>query len=58
MKGKTEWNARTIEARAERLSGEVLRLFTVEQPTTKLISPTRATSCTLFLTRTMQLIRL
>ena len=27
VKGKTEWNARTIEARAERLSGEVLRLF-------------------------------
>ena len=36
VKGKTEWNARTIEARAERLSGEVLRLFTVEQPTTKI----------------------
>lgn len=36
VKGKTEWNARTIEARAERLSGGVLRLFTVEQPTTKI----------------------
>ena len=36
VKGKTEWNERTIEARAERLSGEVLRLFTVEQPTTKI----------------------
>ena len=36
VRGKTEWNERTIEARAERLSGEVLRLFTVEQPTTKI----------------------
>lgn len=36
VRGKTEWNERTIETRAERLSGEVLRLFTVEQPTTKI----------------------
>lgn len=36
VRGKTDWNAQTIEARAERLSQEILRLFEVEQPATKI----------------------
>lgn len=36
VKDQTEWNAQTIEARAERLSQEILRLFAVEQPKTKI----------------------
>ena len=36
VKDKTEWNEQSIEARAERLSKEILRLFTVEQPATKI----------------------
>ena len=30
--GKTDWNARTIEKRAERLTGVILKLFPIEQP--------------------------
>lgn len=29
---KTDWNARTIEKRAERLTGVILKLFPIEQP--------------------------
>ena len=36
VKDKTEWNARTIEARSERLSKAVLKLFPIELPTTKI----------------------
>ena len=36
VKDKTEWNEQSIEARAERLSKEILRLFAVEQPATKI----------------------
>lgn len=36
VKDKTEWNEQSIEARAERLSKEILRLFAVEQPVTKI----------------------
>lgn len=35
VKNKTEWNAQTMESRAERLSEEVLKLFPIELPTTK-----------------------
>lgn len=35
VKDKTEWNAQTMESRAERLSEEVLKLFPIELPTTK-----------------------
>ena len=35
VKDKTEWNAQTIEARAERLSGLILKLFPIAQPETK-----------------------
>lgn len=36
VKDKTEWNAQTIEARSERLSKKVLKLFPIELPTTKI----------------------
>ena len=36
VKNKTEWNAQTMESRAERLSEEVLKLFPIELPTTKI----------------------
>ena len=36
VKDKTEWNAQTIEARSERLSKTVLKLFPIELPTTKI----------------------
>ena len=36
VKNKTEWNAQTIEARSERLSKTVLKLFPIELPTTKI----------------------
>ncbi len=36
VKDKTEWNAQTIEARSERLSKVVLKLFPIELPTTKI----------------------
>lgn len=36
VKDKTEWNAQTIEARSERLSKTVLKLFPIEFPTTKI----------------------
>ena len=36
VKDKTEWNAQTIEARSERLSKTVLKLFPIEMPTTKI----------------------
>ena len=36
VRGKTEWNAQTIEARSERLSKTVLKLFPIELPTTKI----------------------
>lgn len=36
VKDKTEWNAQTIEARSERLSKAVLKLFPIEMPTTKI----------------------
>lgn len=36
VKDKTEWNAQTIEARSERLSKTVLKLFSMELPTTKI----------------------
>lgn len=36
VKDKTEWNAQTIEARSERLSKMVLKLFPIELPTTKI----------------------
>lgn len=36
VKDKTEWNVSTIEARAERLSDLVLRLFPIEKPTCKI----------------------
>ena len=36
VKDKTVWNAQTIEARAERLSQEVMSLFPVEPPKTKI----------------------
>ena len=35
VKNKTEWNAQTMKSRAERLSEEVLKLFPIELPTTK-----------------------
>ena len=35
VKNKTEWNAQTMESRAERLSEEVLKLFPIELPTSK-----------------------
>lgn len=35
VKNKTEWNAQTMESRAERLSEEVLKLFPIELATTK-----------------------
>ena len=38
VKDKTEWNAQTIEARSERLSKTVLKLFPIELPTTKIDS--------------------
>ena len=36
VKDKTEWNAQTIEARSERLSKTVLKLFPIELPTTEI----------------------
>ena len=36
VKDKTEWNVSTIEARAERLSDLVLRLFPIEKPACKI----------------------
>lgn len=36
VKDKTEWNAQTIEARSERLSKAILKLFPIELPTTKI----------------------
>lgn len=36
VRDKTEWNAQTIEARSERLSKTVLKLFPIELPTTKI----------------------
>lgn len=36
VKDKTEWNAQTIEARSERLSKTVLKLFPIELPATKI----------------------
>ena len=36
VKDKTEWNAQTIEARSERLSKTVLKLFPIELPTRKI----------------------
>lgn len=36
VKGKTEWNAHTIEARAQRLANLILKLFQVEQPVHKI----------------------
>mgnify|MGYP001064948313 CR=1 FL=1 len=36
VKDKTEWNEQTIEARSERLSKTVLKLFPIELPTTKI----------------------
>lgn len=35
VKNKTEWTAQTMGSRAERLSEEVLKLFPIELPTTK-----------------------
>ena len=32
VKGKTEWNAKTIEERAKRLAGLIMQIFPVEQP--------------------------
>ena len=36
VKDKTEWNAKTIAARSERLSKEILKLFPIEPPATKI----------------------
>lgn len=36
VKDKTDWNAKTIEARAERLAGEILKLFAIETPKIKI----------------------
>lgn len=36
VKDKTVWNADTIEARAQRLSGMIMKLFPIEQPVQKI----------------------
>lgn len=36
VKGRTEWNADAIEARAQRLTALILKLFPIEQPTQKI----------------------
>lgn len=36
VKDKAAWNAQTIEARSERLSKEILKLFPIEPPATKI----------------------
>lgn len=36
VKGKTEWNAQTIENRAKRLTDLILKLFPIEQPECKI----------------------
>lgn len=36
VKGKTEWNAQTIENRAKRLTDFILKLFPIEQPECKI----------------------
>ena len=37
VKGLTEWNENTIKARADRLSAEIVRLFSYEQPGTSIM---------------------